>query len=179
MEIIDCGVEMNKSFLLKQMLMAIIKDSFMKKFTSIFFLIILFSGYSFCENKLAIGLGYPYISGKYNFSEKTASEFRFATGSGINVYAGRFYWNFKKYDKVNLFTGLEGGYVNFNTLDMKGSGYETGIFVGGEYFITHNLSFALDFAPILIGLKSDKYKVNGVEFVFNAGLYIYFGSSGR
>ncbi|MEM5777809.1 MAG: hypothetical protein QXJ06_05215, partial [Candidatus Aenigmatarchaeota archaeon] len=62
---------------------------------------------------------------------------------------------------------------------MKGSGYEGGIFGGIEYFITDNFSTMIDFYPVLIGLKSDDYKVSGIEFVFNAGINIYFGGEGN
>lgn len=130
-----------------------------------------------CAENLSLGFGYPYVSAKYNLSEKTSIEARYATGSGINVYAGRFYWSFKKYDKLNVFTGFEGGYVSFNTLDMKGTGYETSVFLGGEHFISKRTSFILDFAPTLIGLKSDDYKVSGIEWVLNLGLYIYFAGN--
>ncbi|MCK5584376.1 MAG: hypothetical protein KAI33_11315, partial [Elusimicrobiales bacterium] len=71
----------------------------------------------------------------------------------------------------------EGGYVSFNTLDMKGTGYETSVFLGGEHFISKRTSFILDFAPTLIGLKSDDYKVSGIEWVLNLGLYIYFAGN--
>lgn len=123
---------------------------------------------------LSLGVGYPYVSLKYNFSKKTAAEAVYAAGEGINLYAGRFYWNFSRYDKLNLFTGLEGGYVNFDTLDMKGAGYEGAVLLGGEYFISRKISFAMDFSPTLIGLKSDNYKVSGIEWVLNSGLYFYF-----
>jgi hypothetical protein len=99
-------------------------------------------------------------------------------GSGVKVYAGRFYWNFSRYDKLSLFSGPEFGYVNFNTYDMKGTGYETGLVLGMEYFITPRFSFMMDFTPTLIGLKSDNYKVSGVEFVLNLGLNFYFGPRG-
>jgi hypothetical protein len=36
----------------------------------------------------------------------------------------------------------------------------------------------MDFVPTLIGLKSDDYKVSGVEFVLNLGLNFYFGPRG-
>jgi len=149
------------------------------KFLLIFIIFIISaSGINLNAGELGITAGYPYLGGKYNFSDKISAEARYATGSGINVYVGRFYWNFSRYDKLSLFTGPEFGYVNFNTYDMKGTGYETGVMLGMEYFITPGFSFMMDFVPVVIGLKSDNYKVSGVEFVLNLGLNFYFGNTG-
>jgi hypothetical protein len=130
----------------------------------------------FC-GELNIGLGWPYIALKYNFSKRIASEIKWATGEGINVYAGRGYWNFRTFDRLKLFTGLEAGYIAFDTLDIKGTGYETSIFLGGEYFILpQKLSFAVDISPTFIGLRSDEYKIDGFEWVVNLAVYYYFSS---
>ena len=128
------------------------------------------------DDKFAIGIGYPNIDLKYNFSKSIASEVRYATGEGINVYAGRFYWNFWKLnapEKSKLFTALEFGLIDFDTLDTKGTGYEGSILFGGEFYITKKLSLMIDFAPTLISLKSDDVGVDGVEMVFNATFYYY------
>jgi hypothetical protein len=146
------------------------------RFSFIFLFSLLINTFVNAESRLSLGLGYPYISLKNNLSKKAALEARYATGSGINVYAGRFYWNLKRYDKTSLFTGFEGGYIKFDTLDIKGTGYETSVFFGGEYFISKRTSFIIDFAPTLIGLKSDDYKISGIEWVLNLGLNFYFGS---
>ena len=129
----------------------------------------------FAEDKLSIGLGWPYVALKYNFSKRIASEIKWATGEGINVYAGRGYWNFRTFDRLKLFTGLEAGYIIFDTLDMKGSGYEGSVFVGSEYFIfPQKLSFAIDVSPTFIVLKSDDYKIDGFEWIVNLAVYYHF-----
>lgn len=149
------------------------------KFKKIILLLILMCAYTsvlHADDKLAIGIGYPNIDLKYNFSKSISSEVRYATGDGINVYAGRFYWNFCKLtapEKSKLFTGLEFGLVDFDTLDTKGTGYEGSILFGGEFYITKKLSVMIDFAPTLISLKSDDVGVDGVEMVFNATFYYY------
>jgi len=130
---------------------------------------------TYCEeNKLGLGLGWPYFGLKYNFSKRINSEFRWATGEGINVYAGRVYWNFYCDEKMKGFTGLEGGYIGFDTLEMEGNGYEGSVFLGGEYYLTKRLSLELDLSPAFIGLKSDDYRVSGVEFIANISIYYYF-----
>jgi hypothetical protein len=111
----------------------------MKRKTFVIFAYLLFIHYlllstCFC-GELSIGLGWPYIALKYNFSKRITSEIKWATGEGINVYAGRGYWNFRTFDRLKLFTGLEAGYITFDTLDIKGTGYESSVFLGGEYFI--------------------------------------------
>ncbi|MFH1238756.1 MAG: hypothetical protein V1653_01425, partial [bacterium] len=73
---------------------------------------------------------------------------------------------------------IEGGGITFDTLDIKGTGYEGSVFIGGEYFIFKKLSLAIDFAPTYIGLKSDSASdnttVSGLEWVGNVALYFYF-----
>ncbi|MDD5687249.1 MAG: hypothetical protein PHE88_05390 [Elusimicrobia bacterium] len=122
--------------------------------------------------EVGVGIGWPYFSVKYNFS-KYAGEGRIATGEGISVYAVRGYWNFYSEKKINCFTGVEGGYITFNTLDIKGNGVEGSIFLGGEYSFAKQISIAMDFSPVLIGMKSDDFKVSGVELVANMAVYFY------
>jgi hypothetical protein len=130
------------------------------------------------SKKIGVGIGYPYFSIKYNFSSKIASEIRYATGEGINVYAGRFYWNFFQLRKLNAFTGIEGGYIDFDTLDTEGTGYEGSIFIGGEYFINPKFSFGLDIGPVYISVDTaelgKEFNVGGIEWVSNLCLNYYF-----
>ncbi len=144
----------------------------MKRFITVSFLLLSLLIH-YCQAELGIGLGYPYLGVKYNFSGRYSSEIKWATGDGINVYAGRGYWNFYSGEKLKGFVGPELGYITFDTLDIKGTGYEGALFIGGECFLTKRLSLALDFSPTLIGLESDDFKVNGVEWVANLSLYYY------
>lgn len=73
-------------------------------------------------DNLSLGLGYPYISIKYDLSALSA-EGRFVSGSGVQAYVSRGYWNFHQSDNLKGFTGYEGA-----------------VFAGGEYFITENIS---------------------------------------
>ncbi len=125
--------------------------------------------------ELAFGIGYPHFLIKYY-----PVEVKYATGDGINVFAGRLYVNFYQNGRARAFTGAEGGYIKFNTFDIKGSGYEGSIFIGGEYFATDNIALAIDLSPTYIGLKSeDNYKASGFEIVGNASVYYYFGKATR
>lgn len=122
------------------------------------------------SRELALGVGYPQFLVKYY-----PLEVKYATGDGINVFAGRLYLNFYDNSKIRAFTGGEGGYIKFNTLDIKGSGYEGSIFIGGEYFVTDTIALAIDLSPTYISLKSeDDYKASGFEIVANASVYYYF-----
>jgi len=119
---------------------------------------------------LSIGLGYPYFSGKYH-----PLEVKYATGEGIDIFAGRFYYDFYKKAKTKIFIGLEAGSIKFDTLDIKGSGYEGSLFIGGEYFTTRKVSLMLDFSPTFINLKSDDdYKADGIVMVVNFAVYYHF-----
>ncbi|MDD5258985.1 MAG: tetratricopeptide repeat protein [bacterium] len=121
-------------------------------------------------SRFALGLGYPYFLVRYD-----PVEIKYATGDGINVFAGRLYLNFYKGSRIKAFTGIEGGYIKFNTLDIRGTGYEGAVFIGGEYFITEHITLAMDLSPTYIGLKStDNDKVDGYELVANAAIYYYF-----
>ena len=123
---------------------------------------------------LSLGVGYPYVSAKYDF-KPLAVEGRYIGGSGVQVYAGRGYWNFHQSDKLKGFTGLEGGYIKFNTLDTKGTGSEAAVFLGGEYFISKKISLLMDFAPTLIAIKSGDTDFSGISYVVNIGIYYRFG----
>lgn len=127
-----------------------------------------------CAENLSLGVGYPYVSMKYDFNA-LAVEGRFVTASGVQAYTGRGYWNFHRSDKLKGFAGLESGYIKFDTLDTKGTGSESSLFIGGEYFISKKLSLLMDFAPTIISLKSDSTSLACVEYVINFGFYYHFG----
>jgi len=121
-------------------------------------------------SRFALGLGYPYFLVRYN-----PVELKYATGDGINVFAGRLYLNFYEGSRIKAFTGIEGGYIKFNTFNIRGTGYEGAVFIGGEYFITEHITLAMDLSPTYIGLKStDNDKADGYELVANAAIYYYF-----
>lgn len=129
---------------------------------------------------LNLGFGYPYLSVKYDFPVLSA-EARYAAGSGISVYAGRGYWNFHRADPLTGFAGVEAGYISFNSMSMRGTGYEAALFVGGQYRLSRDFFLLMDFAPTLIMLRHAVYTdvtVSGVEFVVNAGVYYRFGGKG-
>lgn len=129
--------------------------------------------------ELSLGLGYPYLSAKYDIGGY-AAEARLAAGGGIQAYSGRGYWKFHRAGQLTGFAGLEAGYINFNTLLMQGSGGEFALFAGGEYAVTENFSVLMDFAPTLIVLNHQTYDVgvSGVEYVVNLGFYYRFGAGG-
>ncbi|MDD5492491.1 MAG: hypothetical protein PHV60_07420 [bacterium] len=140
--------------------------------TIILLLTVVISAHS---SELSLGAGYPYFSVKYR-----PLELRYATGEGIKVIAGRFYLYFCDNNAIRGYTGVEGGYLKFNTLDMKGTGYEGSLFIGGECFVTESLSLSADIAPTYIGLKSeDSYKASGMEIVANICVNYYFSRDYR
>lgn len=140
------------------------------------FLLSLISPVACRAGNLSLGVGYPYVSTKYNF-KTLAVEGKYINGSGVQAYMGRVYCNLYRSGNIRGFTGLEGGYVKFNTLNTKGTGNEAALFVGGEYFATKNLSLMMDFAPTLISLRSGHTNLSRVEYVINFGLYVHFGKT--
>ena len=127
-------------------------------------------------HKFAIGAGYPYFCIKYDLFSKFAPEIRYATGEGIQVIAARGYYRFYDAQKINVFTGVEAGYIIFDTLDIEGNGYEGSVFLGSEYFIFNKLSMSIDIAPTYIGLKDNvfDFTVGGIEWVTSIMLYYHF-----
>lgn len=123
------------------------------------------------EPVFAAGLGYPYLALKYTPRPSFSAEARFASGDGVNVYSGRLYWNFETSRSFRLFTGAEGGYVKFDTIDTRGKGAIWAAFGGLEYFVLKNISLSVDFSPTLVNLDSDGVNVNGLEWVANIAVY--------
>lgn len=139
-------------------------------------MLVILPAFSRAEN-LSFGVGYPYVSLKHDF-KAVAVEGRYVSGLGVQAYAGRGYWNFHRSSKLKGFAGLEGGYIKFHTLNIKGTGSEVALFVGGEYLVTKDFSLLMDFAPTVISLKHDAYnyiRVSSIEYVLNLGLYYHFG----
>ncbi len=142
----------------------------MKKLYFLVSVFFIFGQNNLIAQELSLGIGYPYFSVKYH-----PLELKYATGEGIDVFAGRFYWNFYNENRIKGFTGIEAGHINFDTLDIKGSGYEGSLFIAGEYFITNKLSVMLDFSPTFIDIKSDDgYKTDNFAMVINFAVYYYF-----
>ena len=126
------------------------------------------------KRNFAIGLGYPYGAIKYS-RQAIAVEAKGAFGSSIQLYAGRIYWNFINSQPVRLFTGIEGGYINLDGVyDLNGKGWEASAFLGIEAFVATNFSVSFDFAPTYIELESNSTMVNGLEYVINLAVYLYF-----
>jgi len=126
------------------------------------------------QRKWSIGLGNPYICLKYSASPKFSIEGRGAFGSGISVYSLRFYRNFTRRNKTVTFIGGEVGTINFDKPDKEGNGYVGMLFLGFERFISKRLTFLLDIGPAYISLSSEGTSVEGIEWVYNLGVNIYF-----
>jgi tetratricopeptide (TPR) repeat protein len=121
---------------------------------------------------LGFGAGWSYVGAKYLISPDFSTEARYAYGDGINVLAARGYWNFLKLGDLDVFTGLEGGYVFFD-YHVKGTGFEASPFVGGEYFFLNMFSFVFDACPVYANLTSGSINVSGLEWLVNGAIYLY------
>lgn len=124
-------------------------------------------------------MGWPYAGLKYYFNNDIGAEFRYATLDGISVYSGRGYFSFLKVRDFSLFSGLEGGYVSFdsmnadNTLRVSGTGYEFAPFVGVDYFLSRQFSLLFDISMPIIGVDSRNISLGDLQWVINGGLYFY------
>ena len=126
------------------------------------------------KTNFAIGIGYPYVSLKYGIGDDFAIEAKGAFGSGIKMFAGRFYYYFMHIKSGRLFTALEGGYIDFDDVyDISGKGWEVSAALGIEAFATDWLGVSVDFAPTYINLESSGQDEKGIEYVVSAAVYIY------
>ena len=50
------------------------------------------------------------------------------------------------------------------------------MFAGGDIYLTRQISLAMDFGPMYIGLKDGKsgLSVGGIDYVLNMGVYWHF-----
>ena len=124
----------------------------------------------FDDGGWSIGVGYPFLAVKYDFSNY-AGEGRFIARRGIQAYAARGYWNFLKAAPWTVYTGLEAGYVHFGSW---GSGAELSPFFGGAYALDKDFSISADISPTLLFLPGGgtHFGVDEIGWVINFGVYI-------
>jgi hypothetical protein len=134
-------------------------------------------GYQDYVNRLAVGIGYPYLSVKYIFTPKVSGELRLASGDGINVTLFRGYYNFYEKDSVTGFYGGDLGQAAFNTQGMAGAGQIISGFVGGEYSINKNLRLVSDLDLSYLNLGSGANSASGIEIVLNIGINYYISET--
>jgi hypothetical protein len=157
----------------------------MKKLIVCFSLCFLFilgttsTGHSFdLTRRIGIGFGYPYFGIKYGINPGVSLEAKVAFGEGIIVGGPRIYCNFNPRDRTVYYLGGEVNYVTFDTEDAKGEGFIGGVFIGGEIFLSRSFSFNLDFGPYYTKLIDSEFtdlEVDGIDYVVNLGIHIYFG----
>ncbi|MFC2048809.1 tetratricopeptide repeat protein [Elusimicrobiota bacterium] len=126
------------------------------------------------DHKFGIGLGYPYLSLQARPHRLFIPELRLAFGGGVNVYSVRIYSQLFTYKEMRILSGVEGGYIMFDTMDMEGSGYEGAFLVGVRYPIMKNMDFIFDVSPTYIKVASEGVDVKGVEFILNFSIYYNF-----
>lgn len=129
------------------------------------------------NGRLGVGLNYPGVNVKYGITPKVAIEARGQFEKNITLFGPRFYYNFSSNKIMNLFLGGEADWIKFKGEISKGSGFAVETFVGGEYFLTKNLSLTTDIGPAYISLKDadGKKSSEGIEYVVNVGVNYYFG----
>ena len=127
--------------------------------------------------RFAVGLNYPGVSVKYGFNSMLALEGRYQSDSNIGVMGPRLYCVLKQYNNINLIAGMEADYVTFTGQVSKGTGYAAEVFIGGECFINHNLSFQIDIGPATVSLSDSatSQSISGLDTVLNMGVNYYFG----
>ena len=126
----------------------------------------------FENGDLSLGLGYPFLGLKYDFSDY-ALEGRFLSRNGIQVYSGRGYWDFYERNKWTAYTGLEAGYVRYGSGRYAGHAYELSPFLGGAYAIDRNFSVSADISPALVFLPGggSDFDIGDLGWYINIGVF--------
>jgi hypothetical protein len=124
------------------------------------------------HNKIYLGVGYPYVSLIWDFSEDWSLEPRIAVGEDIVATGARLNYLLSTFDKVSFYTGLESYYITFRTEGLEGWGLMAEGFLGARYSITDDLVFNLDIGPTYIYLsEKEGYSVDYLgDWVVNLGL---------
>lgn len=122
------------------------------------------------DGKLSLGLGYPFLAVKYDFSDYSG-EGRFITRNGVQAFAARGYWNFHRASPWTAYTGLEAGYVRYGSAFSAG---ELSPFIGGALALDKNFSLSADFSPTLLFLPGGgtHFGVEEIGWVINFGVFI-------
>lgn len=126
--------------------------------------------------RMAVGLNYPGVSGRYFMNEAYAVEVKGQFEKDIILGGLRGYRYFRSIAGVKPFAGIELDYISFKGAASKGPGFAAELFFGGEVFFMKNLSAQLDFGPAYVQLTDDasSASVGGLEYVVNVGVNWYF-----
>lgn len=124
----------------------------------------------------ALGAVYPGAALKYMAGSKSAWELKAQSGSGIFAVGPRYYRYLTQASNTRLFFGLEADYITYKSDVSKGSGLAGGAFVGGELFLTKQISLLMDFGPMYIDLTDNDFleSASQLEYVLNLGIYWHF-----
>ncbi|MBN2407720.1 MAG: hypothetical protein JXJ19_08485 [Elusimicrobia bacterium] len=114
--------------------------------------------------KFGFGAGYPYLLVNWGFYPNWSIEPRVAFGSGIYTVGSRLNYIIKKWTKIELYSGFEYHYVNFDTEDIEGTGSLFDCFMGTSYHFNDKLMFELDMGPAYIYLKEKEKKYSKSYF---------------
>lgn len=129
------------------------------------------------EDRLGVEINFPGIGIKYGLAAYHTLELKSQFGEGIFVLGSRYHYNYNPQDKLVLLGGVEFDYIGFKGASSEGIGLAVGAFIGGEYFITSNISGGIDIGPTYITLqdKDTKETESGIDFILNISLAYYFG----
>ena len=128
----------------------------------------------------ALGINYPGASLKLSLSDSFAAELRGQYADTIFAGGARLYYYPSVFGVSNAslrpFLCVEGDYLSFKSHISKGSGIAFGGSGGIEYFLSKRLSVQTDVGPVYVILKDKDSSVglNGLQFVLNFGINLYF-----
>lgn len=121
---------------------------------------------------LGVGAGYPYIALIWGLFPDWSIEPRMAFGPGIFTIGSRINYRLKKWDKYDLYTGIEYYHITFDTQQIMGTGSMLEVYLGGNYHMENKITISLDLGPAYVYLKEkDGYFIKSFgDWVVNIGL---------
>lgn len=129
------------------------------------------------KGAFGLSLNYPGIGMRYFLNDQFVLEVKGQAEGGTAAGGFRAYKYFAAVERMFLFLGIEGDYIQFKGKISRGSGAAAEFFGGLEYFVSPSISLQADFGPVYIYLKNrhEPVSVGGLEYVANFGLNLYWG----
>jgi hypothetical protein len=122
---------------------------------------------------LDLGAGWPELSLRLDLAAPVELEAKVVVADGLDVAGARVYWDYARWQRVDLNTGLEAGYVDLHgASNWNGSGWEAGAFAGAEVSLASWLSLEADLGPTHLSLQLSGDRVDQWTWVANTALYL-------
>ena len=126
------------------------------------------------KGKIGVGFNWTGAQVRIDVGSNFLAEIRGQYSGDNLLLAVRGYYVLPKLSgqpPLQPYTGIEIGIPFSNVLT---SGFECGVFFGGEIFVAKNIGVGLDAGPYFISISSDLGSISDFGIVINLGVTYYF-----